>query len=204
MKVFWRVTTAVTIVAIFFLVSCTPVTAPAAVADVITYSVSGSEANHLADISYIDGSDKIVRLLDQSLPWVMEITLTSDFTGTAFLKADIPQSEVFVQFTSGSANADIQKKLKDTTVDFSANGVVVGDVVYNDKASLDYADIQAIDSVDTLSLNADLFPAGNETYFIYHKKTLTANIFFNGTSVKKEVSESEKILSCLVQIPVAK
>jgi len=70
--------------------------------------------------------------------------------------------------SSGVANANVVNSLVDTTVDFTALGIVVGDSVVN-TANQDAAVVTAIATTtnpnDTLVLGTnDIFPAGTEAY----------------------------------------
>lgn len=204
MKLLQQFSAAAAMTIIIFLSGCTQLTAPLIEVDVLSYSIDSSDQSLLVDITYLDADNKLVKLSDQSLPWSIKMNLGAGFTGDAYLKAEIPQAEVFVSFVSGTADADIQKKLSDLTVDFADSGVITGDIVYSDPATLERSDVMGIDDANTLSLQSDLLPNGNESYYIYHEKSLTSSIILNDAIVKEVVSRSERSLSTLVQTPIAR
>lgn len=73
--------------------------------------------------------------------------------------------------TSGSATSTISYSLEDTTKDFIALGVNVGDVVYN-MGSLVCATIVAVLSSTELELNLDIMTSGQD-YIIYQNSPLS-------------------------------
>ncbi|MBI9106262.1 MAG: hypothetical protein JEZ04_05905 [Spirochaetales bacterium] len=204
MKFLQQFSAAAAMSVIIFFSGCTQLTAPLVESDVLTYLVDCSERNLLVDVTYLDGGNKLVKLSNQVLPWSITITMDSEFTGDAYLKAEIPQADVFVPFISGTAGGYIMNKLSDLTADFTSFGVITGDIVYIDPSTLEGADVMAIDDANTLSLKSDLFPSGNESYYIYHEKTLTSSVLLNDVSIKEVVSQSERSLSCLVQTSIAR
>lgn len=76
---------------------------------------------------------------------------------------------------SGAATSYIVDVLEDTTKDFVALGIRVGDVVYNLDTNASAIVIQ--DPISTaaseLLLNSDIFPSGNEHYTIYQNSPLS-------------------------------
>ena len=75
--------------------------------------------------------------------------------------------------SSGTANVDNASKLEDTGANFTADGVDIGDQVFNSTGTV-YAFVTALDSATVLSLSSDAFPAGTESYEIHGE--LTHNI----------------------------
>ena len=198
-----KISRVITVLVIFsFLSGCTDINSPAATDKLYEYKVSGYD-NAAADILYRDGDNQIVELAQQDLPWSVEILPGDSFTGMLYVKADIPQSDVFSYFSSGNANADENSRLVDTTADFVNEGVVEGDVVYTDLNSLASARVAEIESSTKLKLNTDLFELGNEPYYIFHMKTLTVEIIENGELLDSSTEESEKILSVILMESVA-
>ena len=96
MKIYRRLITAAVLL-IIILSSCAEPAAPAEDAELLTYTISGSDTSLNVDVTYLDENNGIVKLSDQSLPWTVSIDLSgSTFTGEAYIKAEIPESEVFV------------------------------------------------------------------------------------------------------------
>ena len=84
-----------------------------------------------------------------------------------------------------------------TTLNLSS-GVIAGDRVYIDPSTAEYADIVVVSSETLLKLNANLFSAGAEDYYLYHQKTLTSTITLNGETIGENSAESERLLSCKI------
>ena len=183
---------------------CTQVAAPIVEPDVITYSVDGNDKTLKADITYLDGEYHLISLRGQSLPWTLSIDLSSAYSNDVYLKSEVPQSEVFKYFLSGTSDEDLLKQLKDSSADFSASGVIAGDVVYSDYTNLESARVLAVEDENTLTLSDDILPNGNEPYYIYHLKNLTSTVKLNDMIVKEATSASEKSLSTLVKTPIAR
>jgi len=76
---------------------------------------------------------------------------------------------------SGTATSYITDVLEDTTKDFVALGIRVGDVVYNTTSNTSALVTQdPISSAPSeLLLNGDIFPLGNEPYTIYQNSPLS-------------------------------
>ena len=179
--------------------SCSQPAAPAAGTDLFTYSVDGSDLSLKADVTYM-GDDGLVRLEDQSLPWSVTVDVPKGSLNDVYLKAEVPQAEVFKAYVTGVTDAvPVSQTLKDSDADFTGSGVTAGDVVYKNQSSLEYTRVRTVDGSDTLSLDLDFLTVGNETYYLYKTKTLTAEISLNGETLESDSVESERVLSCLVQ-----
>ena len=75
--------------------------------------------------------------------------------------------------TSGAATSTITNALEDTTKDFIALGINIGDVVYN-ISSLTCATIVSITSATELELNVDIMTSGQD-YIIYQNSPLSGD-----------------------------
>jgi hypothetical protein len=202
MKVIHQFAAAAATVFIIFIYGCTQLTALEVEPDILTYLIDSTDQNLSVNVTYIDGDNEIIKLSSQSLPWSLTIELSDGYTGDAYLKAIVPQDDVFVPFVNGSADTNTLNKLVDSGADFFASGVEVGDVLYSDNTSLQAAYVFAIDDQSTLSISLDLFPDGDEPYYIYHRKNLTASVELNGLIVKTAPVENEKALTAIVQTPL--
>lgn len=188
----------VAVIPIILLTGCKqPVKAPPVV-DLLTYTVDCSDQALLVDVCYRDENNDIVKLSEQILPWTVSIELIPTFAGDAYLKAEIPTKEVFNPFLTGNADSVASRKLNDSNATFISSGVIIGDRVYVDPTTAHYADVTYVDTETSISLNADLFLSGNEDYNIYHLKTLTATITFNGETAGMDSTECERLLCCKV------
>ena len=189
------------IIIIVFVSGCSQPYPPAADVNVLEYSVESSESGYTADISYRDGQNEIIQLEDEPLPWSMPITLDDDFTGTAYLTAEVSEAQVFQYYLNGTADGVLAFRLVDSTADFTAEGIIVGDKVFNtdDPTVQSAALITEIEDSHNILLNIELFPGGNEPYYIYHKKTLTSKIILNGETIDTDFEENVRMLSTLVK-----
>ncbi|MBI9106263.1 MAG: hypothetical protein JEZ04_05910 [Spirochaetales bacterium] len=189
----------VVVILIFLLGGCEQPVKPTPYVDLLEYTVDCSDQSLRVDLWYQDGNNDVVELKSQVLPWSVPVELTSAFTGEAYLKAEIPSSEVFVPFLTGTAGAVPEvRKLNDSGASFISGGVIVGDRVYIDPATAHYADVIGVDTETSISLNGDLFELGNEAYNIYHNKTLTSTIIFNGETAAEDSVVGERLLCCKV------
>ncbi len=67
--------------------------------------------------------------------------------------------------SAGTADTDIASQLKDTGADFITDGVLVGDLVVNTTDST-ASEVASVVSATAVTLNADIFPDGDENYEI--------------------------------------
>lgn len=88
---------------------------------------------------------------------------------------------------SSQTTATTASKLVDSAADFTANGVEVGDIIYNTTDSTT-ATVTAIDSATTLSISADIM-ATTEDYVIY-KDTSKGYLLYVGVAGDVRVQTS--------------
>lgn len=82
------------------------------------------------------------------------------------------------EMASGIANGITSFSLEDSTKDFIALGINIGDVVYNttdNTSALVTATYPQTADVYVLELNNDIFPAGTESYTIYQNSPLSGD-----------------------------
>ncbi|MDC7226535.1 MAG: hypothetical protein PQJ61_07200 [Spirochaetales bacterium] len=188
------------IISTLFFSACAEPVAPAVDSELLTYSVECSDTSLLADITYLDETNELIKLTDEELPWSVSVEVQdSAFIGVAYLKVEIDSSEVFTSYANDVNTGVSSYKLIDGDADFEASGVEVDDVIYIDPDSLQYTTVDAVDSATTLTLSSDLFEAISTDYFIYEVKTLTATADYNGETLDTVSAESERSLSCLIQ-----
>lgn len=193
-------------VAIFTISGCGWISPPYSDPDVLEYSVRTSVSGIKADIVYRNEENDIIKLEAVELPWVMPVTLNENFTGEIFFCVEADSSEVFNNYLSGTVSFLETNKLidEDGTEDFTSSGILVGDKVTTttDPAILTAASVLSIIDSNKLSLNADLFTAFDDPYYLYHMKTLTAEVRLNSELIESKVDENYKLLTCLVKTSI--
>lgn len=105
----------------------------------------------------------------------------------------IPIPNISTLFVTGTAGATTIGKLVDTTKDFIALGVSVGNIIYNTTDNT-AATVTAVDSATVLSVSADVFALG-EAYKIFaeaDKGGCTFLVDSNGTTGIVKVLTSGK------------
>jgi hypothetical protein len=78
--------------------------------------------------------------------------------------------------STGTADGDTASKLVDSGADFVSDGVAVGDVAINTDDGV-AAMVTAVDDLNTLSLDSDAFPDGNEAYQVKNQGDWTIDGF---------------------------
>lgn len=98
----------------------------------------------------------------------LQVSRTIDVVPSDTINIPQPWTEA-VSGTSDTASGGAF--LKDTTATFQSDGILVGAVVYETAGTKAVATVLSVDSDTQLTLSADIFPLGTETYTIYNKTT---------------------------------
>lgn len=133
----------------------------------------------------VDVDIRKLKLLDENNNSIVveNIDLTLDITDSAtryggvelashwyqiFLHCDSDKdvSGALVPDLTGTATSDVANKLVDASADFVTYKVTVGSIAYNHDDNTSGI-VTAVDDLNTLSFDTDLFPDGNESYTIH-------------------------------------
>ncbi len=145
----------------------------------IEYAVSGTAAN-LTITAVTDEWGTRQTFSVASLPW----SLDYDNEGLVmeppvYLRVEVTPTGVPI--ATGSANSNVTDHLVDTTADFVALGVRVGDVARNPGSGA-ISLVTAVSTTDlTLTAGDDPFPLGTEAYEVYRMTSLTAAAYGDGS-----------------------
>lgn len=134
--------------------------------------------NHASNPTFqVDiNADEIMLSNNESLFRVRSINLTSDITvsGVNGLDTGVEAGDTWyyiwvilngTPISTGNTDATTASKLEDSTADFVADGVKVGDLVQNTTDGT-ATHVAAVDDLNTLSLSDDIFVSG-ENYQVY-------------------------------------
>jgi hypothetical protein len=148
-------------------------------ADSITFLSDSGEKRYGTSIdeTYDITTDLMAGTTEKASHWYQ---LWLDSAGTRFMVPDL----------TGTADTDTTTKLVDSTATFSTDKVQVGDIVYN---LTDYTQgvVVSVDSETTITLDADIFPDGDEDYRIHIlKPTGLGNYRINAGKVYNDGSSN--------------